>query len=220
MHFVKNLLSVHSCPRRRPGKASLGASLLLWSLAFWQVVAPSWVRVGQRPPAHLQSPSPKANDSVLLNGSLALQQGVNMAGQQHLPFVCQASGSVLAVEERRPCTACTPLTLARPGDTQEMVFTVKLLSLSLRVRGEVGHAILTQIFSSVCLAWRGVTYHPFLEHHSLLLTFKSISPLFRVVQLSFRTHGPIQWSSTSFLLVVALSLYCSPYHLSFRIKRS
>lgn len=103
-----------------------------------------------------------------------------MAGQQHLPFVCQASGSVLAVEERRPCTACTPLTLARPGDTQEMVFTVRLLSLSLRVRGEVGHAILTQIFSSVCLAWRGVTYHPFLEHHSLLLTFKSISPLFRL----------------------------------------
>lgn len=86
-----------------------------------------------------------------------------MAGQQHLPFVCQASGSILAVEERRPCTACTPLTLARPGGTQEMVFTVRLLSLSLRVRGEVGHAILTQIFSGVCLAWRGVTYHPFLE---------------------------------------------------------
>ena len=71
--------------------------------------------------------------------------------------------------------------LARPGDAQEMAFMVRLLVLCLRVRGEVGHAILTQIFSCVCLAWRGVIYHPFLEHHSLLLTFKSVSPLFKVV---------------------------------------
>ena len=76
-------------------------------------------------------------------------------------FVCQASSRVLAVEEPRPGTTCTPLMLARPGDAQEMAFMVRLLVLCLRVRGEVGHAILTQIFSCVCLAWRGVILPPF-----------------------------------------------------------
>lgn len=79
------------------------------------------------------------------------------------------------------------------------------LIFCLRVRGEVGYAILTQIFSCACLSWRGMISQPFLEHHSLLLTLRPVSPLFRVVQLPFRADPYL-------LLFSLLSSWLSPSH--------
>ena len=101
-----------------------------------------------------------------------------------------------------------------------MAFLSRHLIFCLRVRGEVGYAILTQIFSCGCLAWRGMISQPFLEHHLLLLTLRPVSPLFRVVQLPFRADSLLTALQPSPLLVVSFSLYRSPHHLPFWIKGS